>query len=120
MEYSMWNAAVATLQFWIADLEPNILSSAIEWVYTAFFSTTPMHLLSNQPDEVLFSQFMPMLSDAFEREPFLADEGYESGSETSKPAHFSKKNFQNSSCFQWWKHLLQSFYSTHHSYQAVK
>ena len=29
-EYSMWNATVAALQFCIADLEPNILSSAIE------------------------------------------------------------------------------------------
>ena len=29
-EYSIWNATVATLQFWTADLEPNILSSAIE------------------------------------------------------------------------------------------
>ena len=29
-EYSMWNAAVATLQFWTADLEPNVLSSAID------------------------------------------------------------------------------------------
>ena len=29
-EYSIWNAAVATLQFWTADPEPHILSSAIE------------------------------------------------------------------------------------------
>ena len=38
-EYSIWNAAVATLQFWMADLEPQTLSNAIEWVYTAFFSS---------------------------------------------------------------------------------
>ena len=36
-EYSIWNAAVATLQFWMADLDPQMLSNAIERVYTAFF-----------------------------------------------------------------------------------
>ena len=30
IEYSVWNAAVATLQFWTADLEPQTLGSAIE------------------------------------------------------------------------------------------
>ena len=29
-EYSIWNAAVATLQFWTTDLKPHILSDAIE------------------------------------------------------------------------------------------
>ena len=29
-EYSIWNTAVATLQFWTADLEPDILSSVVE------------------------------------------------------------------------------------------
>ena len=42
-----------------------------------------MHLLSRQPEDVLFSHFMTMLNDAFERELALADGGYESGSETS-------------------------------------
>ena len=36
-EYSIWNAAVAALQFWMADLDPQMLSEAIEWVYTTFF-----------------------------------------------------------------------------------
>ena len=31
-EYSVWNAVVATLQFWTADLEAHVLSSAIEQV----------------------------------------------------------------------------------------
>ena len=35
-EYSIWNAAVASLQFWMADLNPPKLSNAIERVYTAF------------------------------------------------------------------------------------
>ena len=36
-EYSIWNAAVAALQFWMADLDPQTLSNAMEQVYTAFF-----------------------------------------------------------------------------------
>ena len=67
-EYSIWNTSVATLQFWTADLEPHILSSAIDWVNAAFFYTTSTHLLSNQPEEVLFSHFMPTLNDASQRE----------------------------------------------------
>ena len=82
-EYSIWNAAVATLQFWTGDLEPNILSSSTECIYTAFFYTTFMHLHCNQPEKVLFSHFVTMLNDAFKRELALADEEYESGSETS-------------------------------------
>ena len=31
-EYSLWNAAVAALQFWTADLKAHVLSSAIEQV----------------------------------------------------------------------------------------
>ena len=42
-----------------------------------------MHLLCNQPEEVLFGHFVTMLNDAFERLLALAEEGYESGSETS-------------------------------------
>ena len=29
-QYSIWNAAVAALQFWMADLEPENLNNAIE------------------------------------------------------------------------------------------
>ena len=38
-----------------------------------------MHLLCNQPEEVLFSHFVTMVNDAFERELALEDEdeGYE-------------------------------------------
>ena len=52
-EYSIWNAAVAALQFWTADLEPHVLSSAIVQVYIAFLYITSMHLLCQQPEEVL-------------------------------------------------------------------
>ena len=82
-KYPIWNATAATLQIWTADLEPNVLSSTIEQVYTTLFYTTSMHLLCNQPEEVLFGCFMTTLNDAFKRELALADEGYESGSETS-------------------------------------
>ena len=29
-EYSVWNATIALLQFWTADLEAHVLSSTIE------------------------------------------------------------------------------------------
>ena len=29
-EYSIWNATVAALQFWMADLNPQTLSNAIK------------------------------------------------------------------------------------------
>ena len=47
------------------------------------FNTTSTNLLCNQPEDILFSHFMTMLNDAFERELALTDEGYESGSKTS-------------------------------------
>ena len=36
-EYLIWNATVAALQFWTADLKAHVLSSAIEQVYNTFF-----------------------------------------------------------------------------------
>ena len=51
-EYSVWNAAVATLQFWTADLEVHVLSSTIEQVYNTFFYSTSTHLLCLQSDEI--------------------------------------------------------------------
>ena len=41
-----------------------------------------MHLLHNQPEEVLFGHFMTTPNDALGRELALANKGYESGSET--------------------------------------
>ena len=35
-EYLIWNAAIASLQFWTADLNTLTLSSAIEEVFSAF------------------------------------------------------------------------------------
>ena len=50
-EYSVWNAAVAALQFWTADLKAHVLSSTIEQVYNTFFYTTSTHLLCQQSEE---------------------------------------------------------------------
>ena len=36
-EYSIWNATIASLQFWTADLDPVTLGRATEQVYTTFF-----------------------------------------------------------------------------------
>ena len=36
-EYSIWNTALTTLQFWMAGLNPQTFSNAMESVYTAFF-----------------------------------------------------------------------------------
>ena len=64
-EYSIWNAAVAALQFWTADLEAHVLSSTIEQVYNAFFYSTSTYLLCQQSDEILFGHFMATLNAAF-------------------------------------------------------
>ena len=80
-EYSIWNATVAVLQFWTADLEVHVLSSGIEQVYNAFFYLTSTHLLCWQSDEILFGHFVTTLSAAFESKLALEDEGYESSSE---------------------------------------
>ena len=81
-EYSIWNAAVTALQFWIADLEPHNLSNAIDRVYAAFFYSDFTQQIQNLPEEILFSHFVTTLNDAFETELAQDDEGCESGSES--------------------------------------
>ena len=80
-EYSVWNATVAALQFWTADLEAHVLSSVIEEVYRAFFYSTSTHILCQQSDEILFSCFMTTLNATFESKLALEDKGYNSSSE---------------------------------------
>ena len=80
-EYSVWNAAVAVLQFWTADHQAHVLSSTTEEVYTAFFYSTSPHILHQQSDKILFGCFMTMLNATFESKLALEDEGYESSSE---------------------------------------
>ena len=81
-EYSIWNATIASLQFWTADLDLITLSITTEEVYSAFFYSTSTYTLHQQPDEILFSHFVTPLNAAFEWKSALEDEGYESGSDT--------------------------------------
>ena len=79
--YSVWNAAVAALQFWTVDLKIYILSSTIDQVFNAFFYSTSTHMLHQQSDEILFGHFVTTLNGTFKSKLELEDEGYESGSE---------------------------------------
>ena len=63
-EYSIWNAVVAALQFWMAYLDPQMFSKAIEWVYTAFFCSDSGQHLKNISEEILSSHFVTTLSNA--------------------------------------------------------
>ena len=81
-EYSIWNAAIPSLQFWTADLDPVTLSRATEQVYTTFFYSPSSHTLHQQSDKILFGCFVITLNAAFDQQLSLADEGYESGSDT--------------------------------------
>ena len=73
---------LALLPFWTADLDPITLCIAMEEVYSAFFYSTSSHTLHQQPDEILFGCFVIALNAAFDQQLALADEGYESGSDT--------------------------------------
>ena len=64
-EYSKWNAELAALQFWMVDITPQMLSTAIEWVYTAFFCSNSVQHLRNISEEIFFSHFMTTLNDTF-------------------------------------------------------
>ena len=81
-EYSIWNATIASLQFWTADLDPVILGRAMEQVYTTFFNSSSSHTLCQQSVEILFGHFVITLNAAFDQQLSLADEGYENGSDT--------------------------------------
>ena len=82
-EYSIWNVTIASLQFWTADLDPVTLGRAKEQVNTTFFYSSSSHTLHQQSDETLFGHFVITLNAAFDQQLSLADEGYESGSDTA-------------------------------------
>ena len=91
-EYAIWNAAIASLQFWTADLDPITLGITTEEVSSAFFYSTSTYTLCQQPDDILFSCFVTTLNAAFEQKLALEDEDYESGSETvNMPTPLRKK-----------------------------
>ena len=79
-EYSIWNATVAALQYWTADLKAHVLSSAIEQVFNAFFYSISTCLLCQQSDEILFGHFVITLNATFKGKLALENKGYESGS----------------------------------------
>ena len=81
-EYSIWNAAIASLQFWTEDLDPVTLGRAMECVYTTFFYSSTTNTLCQQSNETLFGHFVIALNVTFNQQLLLADEGYESGSDT--------------------------------------
>ena len=81
-EYSIWNTTIASLQFWTADLDAVTLGRATEQVYTTSFYSSSSHTLHQQSDKILFGCFVITLNAAFDQQLSLADEGYESGSDT--------------------------------------
>ena len=84
-EYGIWNAAIASLQFWTHDLDPVTLAVASEHVYTHFFWTSTSHTLHQLSEEALFGHFVLALNAAFTQQLLLADESYESGSNEDLP-----------------------------------
>ena len=82
-EYGIWNAAIALLQFWTEDLDPMTLGIPSEHVYTHFFWTSTSHTLCQLSEEALFGCFVLALNSAFTQQLSLADEGYESGSDST-------------------------------------
>ena len=81
-EYSIWNAAIASPQFWTEDLDPVTLGRATEHVYTICFYSPGSQTLCQQSNETLFGHFVIALNAAFDQQLSLADKGYESGSDT--------------------------------------
>ena len=81
-KYAIWNTAIASLQFWAEDLNPNTLGIASECIYTTFFWMPTSHTLCQLSEDVLFGHFVIALNAAFTQQLSLADEGNESGSDT--------------------------------------
>ena len=89
-KYGIWNTTIASLQFWAEDLNLITLGIASEHVYTTFFWTPTSHTLQQLPGDVLFGCFVIALHAAFTQQLSLADEGYESGSNTDLPIPLQK------------------------------
>ena len=65
-EYSIWNATIASLQFWTVDLDPVTIGRATEEAHSAFFYSATIHTLCQQSDETLFGHFVIALNAAFD------------------------------------------------------
>ena len=81
-EYTIWNAAITSLQFWAEDLDLITPGIASKCIYITFFWTPASHTLHQLSEDVLFGCFVIALNAAFTQQLSLADEGYESGSDT--------------------------------------
>ena len=57
-KYGIWNATIASLQFWAEDLNLITLGIASEHVYTTFFWTPTSHTLRQLSEDVLFGHFV--------------------------------------------------------------
>ena len=99
-EYSILNAAIASLQFWTADFDVLTRGSAIEEVYSAFFYTASTHTLCQQSDEILFGHFVTTLNAAFEQKLALEDECYKSSSQNFNMPTPLRKTWEDPPCVQ--------------------
>ena len=81
-KYAIWNVAITSLQFWGEDLNPITLGIASECIYTTFFWTPTSHTLCQLSEDVFIGCFVIALNAAFTQQLSLADEGYESSSDT--------------------------------------
>ena len=108
-EYSIRNAAIASLKFWTEDLDPVTLGRATECVYRTVFYSPSSHELCQQSDEILFGCFVIALNAAFDQQLSLVDEGYESGSDTIDLPTPLRKTPHIQSMFPAWNmlHLIQ-------------
>ena len=98
-KYGIWNAAIASLQFWAEDLDLITLGIASEHVYTTFFWTPTSHTLCQLPEDILFGCFVIALNSGFTKQLTLADEGYESGSNTADLPTPLQKKTMHTPCF---------------------
>ena len=67
-EYSIWNAAIASLQFWMEDLDPVTHGRATEHVYSTFFYFSVSHTLcqpSNETLDILSQHLMQLLTSNY-------------------------------------------------------
>ena len=64
-EYAIWNAAIASPQFWAEDFDLITLDIASECIYTTFFWTLTSHTLRQLSEDVLFGCFVIALNAAF-------------------------------------------------------
>ena len=103
-ENILYGKPVSVLHFWMEDIEPHVLSHAIDWVYTAytaFFYGNHAQQIWNLPEEILFSHFMAFLNDTFEVELTQEDKGMRVGVTTSASQPHSTEVWE-STMSPWW------------------